>query len=231
MFISSSTPRLPATPSTQSSHGLIVAPFQNSSEMLDVFSDIQKGAGSTDGLLTKQQLENYNKGVFAAVESPHNTGRTFFEQNFDAIAKLDGDANSISANDLAETLIAPLTSSELFEVYSKIQKSAGSKDGLLTKQQLKNFNNGTFLDVISPFNTGRTFLEGNFDAIAKRDGDASSISAKDFAEMRDLDPPVTTPAPKVTTPPTPPVNEPQTEIMQVVIQILQLFMRLLMPKL
>lgn len=71
------------------------------SELLQGFLNIQNVEGVNTGQLTKANLNSYSQKQFFAPD-PSSAVASYLNQNFTAIAKLDGNANSISADDLVQ---------------------------------------------------------------------------------------------------------------------------------
>lgn len=72
---------------------------KNSAQLLQGFLNIQNVEGVQNGQLTKANLESYGRKRFLA-QDPSSNVANYFTQKFDDIAKLDGNANSISVDDL-----------------------------------------------------------------------------------------------------------------------------------
>jgi hypothetical protein len=70
-------------------------------QLLQGFLNIQNVEGVQTGTLTKSNLDSYAQKRFLAAD-PSSTVAGYLTQNFNAIAKLDGNANSISADDLVQ---------------------------------------------------------------------------------------------------------------------------------
>jgi hypothetical protein len=71
------------------------------SELLQGFVNIQNAEGINDGKLLKSDLTDYGQKRFLAAD-PSSSVASYLNTNFAAIAKLDGDANSISVDDLVQ---------------------------------------------------------------------------------------------------------------------------------
>lgn len=71
------------------------------SELLQGFMNIQNVEGVKTGQLTKANLNSYSQKQFFAPD-PSSAVASYLNQNFAAIAKLDGNANTISADDLVQ---------------------------------------------------------------------------------------------------------------------------------
>jgi len=80
--------------------GQVLSP-KNSAQTLQAFLNIQNVEGVQNGQLTKANLESYAQKRFLA-QDPSATVANYFTQKFDDIAKLDGNANSISVDDLVD---------------------------------------------------------------------------------------------------------------------------------
>jgi hypothetical protein len=80
--------------------GQVLDPKKNA-QLLQGFLNIQNVEGVTDGQLTKSDLASYGQKRFLAAD-PSSAVAGYLNKNFDAIAKLDGDANSISVDDLVQ---------------------------------------------------------------------------------------------------------------------------------
>lgn len=70
-------------------------------ELLQGFVNIQNVEGVNDGQLIKSDLTDYSQKRFFAPD-PSSAVASYLNTNFDAIAKLDGNANSISVDDLVQ---------------------------------------------------------------------------------------------------------------------------------
>jgi hypothetical protein len=70
-------------------------------ELLQGFVNIQNVEGANTGKLTKANLDSYAQKRFIAAD-PSSSVASYLNTNFAAIAKLDGDANSISVDDLVQ---------------------------------------------------------------------------------------------------------------------------------
>lgn len=117
---------------------------------------------------------------------------------------------------------------ELLQGFLNIQNVENIRTGQLSKANLDSYSQKQFF-VADPSSEVASYLKLNFDAIAKLDGNANSISTDDLVGLRPElpapPPPVTNPpTPPVTNPPTPPVTNPQTGILQFIMQLLQLLL-------
>jgi hypothetical protein len=70
-------------------------------ELLQGLLNIESTEGVNNGKLTKANLESYKKKQFFAVDS-NSSVATYLNDNFAKIAANDGDATSISADDLVQ---------------------------------------------------------------------------------------------------------------------------------
>ncbi len=70
-------------------------------ELLQGFLNIQNAENVRNGELTKANLVSYSQKQFFAVDS-NGSVAGYLNNNFAAIAGLDGNANSISTNDLVQ---------------------------------------------------------------------------------------------------------------------------------
>lgn len=116
--------------------------------------------------------------------------------------------------------LKPNKPGELLQGFLNIQNVEGAQNGQLTKSQLNSYNQKQFFGP-DPSNSVANYLSQNFDAIARRDGNASSISVDDLVRLNSGLP--TPPATPVNPPPqNPPVNNnnPQV-IMLVLLQFIQ----------
>lgn len=68
-------------------------------QLLQGFLNIQDAEGVQNGHLTKANLDSYAQKQFFAAD-PNSDVAAYLNQNYAQIAKLDGDASSISADDL-----------------------------------------------------------------------------------------------------------------------------------
>lgn len=84
----------------QPSVGYVLQP-NKPSELLQGFLNIQNAEGVNTGKLTQANLASYGMKQFFAVDPSSNVAG-YLTRNFAAISKLDGDASSISADDLVQ---------------------------------------------------------------------------------------------------------------------------------
>ncbi|HEY9685761.1 MAG TPA: hypothetical protein V6C52_02170 [Coleofasciculaceae cyanobacterium] len=70
-------------------------------ELLQGYLNIMNAEGSTNGQLTKAQVDSYSQKQFFALDPNGNVGG-YLKNNFSQIAALDGNANSISTDDLVQ---------------------------------------------------------------------------------------------------------------------------------
>ena len=80
--------------------GQVLSPKQPA-QVLQAFLNIQNVEGVQNGQLTKANLDSYAKKRFLA-QDPSADVANYFSQKFNDIAKLDGNANSISVDDLVD---------------------------------------------------------------------------------------------------------------------------------
>lgn len=123
--------------------------------------------------------------------------------------------------------LKPNKPSELLQGFLNIQNVENVQSGQLTKANLNSYSQKRFF-AADPSSSVASYLNQNFDAIAKLDGNASSISADDLVQIRSGLP---TP-PATTNPPTqnPPVNNNPQIIMLVLFQFIQqMFMGMFSP--
>lgn len=80
--------------------GQVLDPKKNA-QLLQGFLNIQNVEGLTDGQLTKSDLASYGQKRFLATD-PSSAVASYLNKNFDTIAKIDGDASSISVDDLVQ---------------------------------------------------------------------------------------------------------------------------------
>ncbi len=80
--------------------GQVLDPKKNA-QLLQGFLNIQNVEGVTDGQLSKSDLASYGQKRFLATD-PSSAVASYLNKNFDAIAKLDGEASSISVDDLVQ---------------------------------------------------------------------------------------------------------------------------------
>lgn len=80
--------------------GQVLSP-KNSAQTLQAFLNIQNVEGVQNGKLTKANLDSYAQKRFLAQDPSANVAN-YFSQEFNNIAKLDGDATSISVDDLVD---------------------------------------------------------------------------------------------------------------------------------
>lgn len=78
--------------------GQVLSP-KKPAQVLQAFLNIQNVEGVQNGELTKANLDSYAKKRFLA-QDPSADVANYFSQKFTDIAKLDGNANSISVDDL-----------------------------------------------------------------------------------------------------------------------------------
>lgn len=74
---------------------------KNPAELLQGFLNIEDAEGVQNGKLTQANLASYGQKRFFAAD-PNSQVAGYLSQNYAQIAKLDGDASSISANDLVQ---------------------------------------------------------------------------------------------------------------------------------
>lgn len=70
-------------------------------ELLQGFQNIQNAEGSRNGELSKSALVSYSQKRFIAAD-PNSAVASYLNNNFAEIAKMDGDASSISTSDLVQ---------------------------------------------------------------------------------------------------------------------------------
>lgn len=80
--------------------GTTLSPKQPA-QLLQAFLNIQNVEGVTTGELTKADLVDYGQKRFLALDPSHAVA-AYLTQDFDKIARIDGNANSISASDLVK---------------------------------------------------------------------------------------------------------------------------------
>lgn len=71
----------------------------NRAELLQGFLNIQNAEGVTDGKLTKANMVDYAQKTFVAAD-PNSAVASYFNNNFDAISKIDDHDNTITIGDL-----------------------------------------------------------------------------------------------------------------------------------
>lgn len=122
--------------------------------------------------------------------------------------------------------LKPNKPSELLQGFLNIQNVEGVQTGQLSKANLTSYSQKQFF-AADPSSNVASYLTQNFDAIAKLDGNASSISADDLVQIRSG-----LPTPPATNPPTqnPPVSNNPQIIMLVLFQFIQqMFMGMFSP--
>ncbi|WP_373532178.1 hypothetical protein [Vampirovibrio sp.] len=105
---------------------------------------------------------------------------------------------------------------ELLQGFLNIQNVENLRTGQLSKANLDSYSQKQFV-AADPSSAIASYLRQNFEAIAKLDGNATSISSDDLVQIRQGMP----------TPP--PVTNPQQTMLQFILQILQLFLGGLTP--
>lgn len=107
---------------------------------------------------------------------------------------------------------------ELLQGFLNIQNVENVKNGQLSKANLDSYSQKQFF-AADPSSNVAGYLRQNFEAIAKLDGNAGSISADDLVQVRSGLP---TPPPVTNPPAQPPANNNQQAFLMVIFQLLQL---------
>jgi hypothetical protein len=114
---------------------------------------------------------------------------------------------------------------ELLQGFLNIQNVENVTNGQLNKANLDSYSQKQFF-AADPSSEIAGYFKQNFEAIARLDGNANSISTDDLVQIRQGLP---SPPPPVTNPPNPPANNPHTQVLQLILQLLQLLLGGLMP--